>query len=412
MRRTAMALIALCALSEAAVAQDSSMRAAIIVNDQVITGLTFDQRVKLALIGMDQPDTKENRDRITPQIEQALIDEAIQVQEAERLGIEVDESEIQATIQGIAESNGLTPPQLRKELEDGGVLPSYLADQVRARLLWRNVVSQRLFADVNVTPDRIEAEVARIEERGDEPQRLLAEIYLAADGPGDFQAKRQEAQQLVQRIQSGVSFAELARQYSDSVTASSGGDLGWVDPGELPIEVETVLSTMAPGQLSSPIETPTGIYLIVVRNERLPPAIRITLEFRELAWPVQDRTDEAEINQKAAIAFQAKSEIFNCDNIDSVVRRYDGRVVAGETETDFAALAPYQRSITRNLEPGQTSDLFPGPEGISFIVLCAREDAGVDRELVRRRLIQEELDARAERLMRDLRRQATIEIRR
>jgi len=72
-----------------------------------------------------------------------------------------------------------------------------------------------------------------------------------------------------QRIEGGsVSFADMARQYSKDGTASSGGDLGWVYPGDTVPEFERAMDELAPGKIAGPVQSPFGYHLIEVLERR------------------------------------------------------------------------------------------------------------------------------------------------
>lgn len=59
-------------------------------------------------------------------------------------------------------------------------------------------------------------------------------------------------------------FEDLAKQYSNDLSASKGGDLGWVYPGDTVPEFERAMDALKPGQISEPIESPFGYHLIQV----------------------------------------------------------------------------------------------------------------------------------------------------
>jgi len=65
-----------------------------------------------------------------------------------------------------------------------------------------------------------------------------------------------------------VTFADMARQYSADGTASSGGDLGWVYPGDTVPEFERAMDALAPGKIAGPVQTPFGYHLIEVVERR------------------------------------------------------------------------------------------------------------------------------------------------
>jgi peptidyl-prolyl cis-trans isomerase SurA len=72
-----------------------------------------------------------------------------------------------------------------------------------------------------------------------------------------------------QRIEGGtVTFADMARQYSSDGSASQGGDLGWVYPGDTVPEFERAMDGLEPGQIAGPVQTPFGYHLIQVTERR------------------------------------------------------------------------------------------------------------------------------------------------
>ena len=73
---------------------------------------------------------------------------------------------------------------------------------------------------------------------------------------------------LRERIVNGVNFAELARLNSDDGSASRGGDLGWIYPGDTVPEFERAFAELKPMDVSQPIKTPFGWHLIQVLERR------------------------------------------------------------------------------------------------------------------------------------------------
>jgi len=74
--------------------------------------------------------------------------------------------------------------------------------------------------------------------------------------------------QLKERIDNGVKFDELARLHSDDGSASKGGDLGWVNPGDTVPEFEKAMNALAIGEISEPVQSPFGWHLIQVLERR------------------------------------------------------------------------------------------------------------------------------------------------
>ncbi|HBZ31358.1 MAG TPA: molecular chaperone SurA [Nitrosomonas nitrosa] len=74
--------------------------------------------------------------------------------------------------------------------------------------------------------------------------------------------------QIKDRIDSGANFAETAKAYSEDASASSGGDLGWLSPGDTVREFEQAMDALLPGQISPPVRTQFGWHLIQVVQRR------------------------------------------------------------------------------------------------------------------------------------------------
>lgn len=393
----------------ATLAQDT-LRAAVVVNDEVISELELTMRLRLALVSSGLPDNQEARDRLQPQVLRALIDEAIQTQEARRLNITVEDEVVEETFGRIAQNNNITTAQLEQALNSAGILPAYLKDQIRAQLTWQAVVQRRLRPQVQVTDEEVDEAVSRLEATKDQPQRLLAEIFLAVENVAEEETVRQQAYRLVEEMRRGASFQALARQFSQSASAANGGDLGWVEAGQLPAELEQGLAGVPVGQLSSPIETQNGFYIILVRDQRMAPESGMTIDLRQVFFPVQERT-QANLERAARQAFDAANRIQGCDTVEAAAVA-SGAV--GSTDLGTVALADLPsnvRGILSSIPIGQPTQPVEVPGGVAVLVVCDRQDSGINRDRVRERLVREKLEVVARRYMRDLRRAATIDIR-
>ena len=92
-------------------------------------------------------------------------------------------------------------------------------------------------------------------------------LLRVGDGMSEPQA-RQKLLEIRQEIATGGDFAKFARTYSQDGSASQGGDLGWISPGETVPEFERAMNTLQDGQLSEPVRTEYGYHLIQVLGRR------------------------------------------------------------------------------------------------------------------------------------------------
>jgi peptidyl-prolyl cis-trans isomerase SurA len=95
-----------------------------------------------------------------------------------------------------------------------------------------------------------------------------------------------------QRVQTGTDFADLARQFSQDGSASTGGDLGWASPGQFVPEFEEVMARLQPGQISDPLISRFGAHLIQVMERR-----EVPLSVREQREMIRTQLREKKIEE-------------------------------------------------------------------------------------------------------------------
>lgn len=79
---------------------------------------------------------------------------------------------------------------------------------------------------------------------------------------------KQKIDALKIRLDNNESFETLARQYSEDTSASNGGDLSWVNPGDTVPPFEAAMNALAINQISEPVKTQFGWHLIQVLERR------------------------------------------------------------------------------------------------------------------------------------------------
>ena len=201
-RFTSCALL-ICALAPAvqnACAAQDMLRAAAVVNDEVISMFDLDMRLRLAILATGQQDDRQLRDRMTAQVIRALIDEQLQGQEAKRLGITVTDERVTNAAQEIAQRNKLTIEKFTTLLESRGILPEAFFDQLRGQLTWSALVARRLRPTVQITNEEIEEVARRIAANRGTRQRRVAEIFLAVDTVLQEDEVRRNAEQLFEQL--------------------------------------------------------------------------------------------------------------------------------------------------------------------------------------------------------------------
>ena len=111
----------------------------------------------------------------------------------------------------------------------------------------------RYAGSVIITEEQIDTALTRLEDGADRAQFLVSEIFLSVDQPEDEEDVRVVAAQIFQQLNFGAVFPQVARQFSQSPSAAGGGNIGWVQQGQLSEMIDAALTQMQPGELAAPI---------------------------------------------------------------------------------------------------------------------------------------------------------------
>jgi peptidyl-prolyl cis-trans isomerase SurA len=273
------------------------------------------------------------------------------------------------------------------------------------------VVQRRLRPTVDIGDEEIDEVIARIRSSQGRMQLRVSEILLGVDSVLQDDEVRRAAERLVEQLRGGANFEALARQFSQSATASVGGDLGWVEEGQLPDELSDALGRMRPGGLAGPIPTFGGFYILLLRDQRRVPLGDATVNLKQLLFALPPDAAADQLEQARTKAAELQQRIESCESFDALAEEH-GSPGSGDLGTlKLSELPEDLRRVIGPLTIGQASAPMRVAAGISLLLVCSREDDSIDREKIRNSLIAQRLDMLARRYLRDLRRAATVDVR-
>lgn len=195
-----------------------------------------------------------------------LILERLQIQEAKKEGITIDDVTLNKTIEGIARQNNLNLPQFQQALQQEGLNYAEFREQTRRKLMADALRQRQVRGRVKVSDQEIEDLIASQSHDLTRGERYnLQHILIAAPNGipvNQANAARQQAEKLRQRIVSGEDFTQLARNESDSHAAKQGGNLGWQESDKLPPSFKRTLTLMQTGEVSEVIRDPQGFHIL------------------------------------------------------------------------------------------------------------------------------------------------------
>jgi peptidyl-prolyl cis-trans isomerase SurA len=388
------------------------------VNGALITRTDVDQRVALILDANNAKDVPEDElKRLRLQVLRNLIDETLQIQEARAQEMEVTQDEVDQTYQRLAaEKYNRSLPEMEAHLRSAGSSPNSLKQQIQGELAWDRLLRRNVTPFVNVSSDEINELYERVVSSKGTAEYRIGEIYLSAN-PTNRAAVAENAKRIVEQLREGASFVAYARQFSESSTASQGGDLGWIRLEQLQNpQLEGIVREMGAGQLAGPIEIPGGfdiLYLIDKRQIGMADPRDAVLSLKQISIDFPKDMSEDAARQRAESFAAGVKEIRGCGDVEAQAAKLGAQVVAND-QMPARSLPDALQSALLQLSVGQATPPFGSlEEGVRVLMLCGREDpqvaAAPDREQIAQSVEEERVQKRAQRYLRDLRRDAVIE---
>jgi peptidyl-prolyl cis-trans isomerase SurA len=416
MRRWLIVIASLSCLLLAGHPAGAQQRIVAVVNDDVISAQDLNDRLQLVTLSSGIPDSEQARSRLAPQVLRSLIEETLQLQEAERLDITVEDAEIQRALANIAERNRMSVEAMQRFFAQKGINLATLLDQVRAQIAWVKVVNRQIVPRVTVTVDQLDMAVEEARRNEGEPEYLLSEIVLPVDSPAQAQVVAQDAARLVQTLREGASFESLARQVSAAATAENAGDVGWIRGSAIPPELRDTLESMRVGEISDPISSPVGYYIFWLRDRRLSQAADtsggdIEVDLAQILFPVDGG---ATLDAMRGQAAQLRDRLGDCTAMADAAAELNPPQSGRLGWLRLGDLPPGLRQAVSSLPVGQVSAPVEGPSGIHLLMVCDRHNPAVEtpqRDQIEQQLQGERVDRLARRYLRDLRKDAFVEVR-
>jgi peptidyl-prolyl cis-trans isomerase SurA len=274
------------------------------------------------------------RNVLRRQILERLVVEEIQVQRADRLGIQVTDEMVNTTLADIATRNNVQFDQLPQLLASQGIDYRDFRDDIRRQMTMQLLRQRDVIGRINISPRELDQFMARQQSAPDRNaeynvSHILISVPVSAS-PEQIEARGARANEVYEKANTGGDFAQLAVTYSDSSTNIEGGSLGWRKGAQLPSMVAEQVAKMKPGEVSQPIRTPSGFHIFKLNEMRggVQQSVESQVHVRHILLRTSELEDDQTVRQRLA-----------------EIRE---RVLKGE---DFAAIA----AVTSQ-DPGSAAD--------------------------------------------------------
>ena len=236
-------------------------RVAIIVGD----GVVLESQINSMLKSIEQRFAEQGAalppaESMLEQVRERLIIEELQLQMAIRGGVRVGDGELNQAFEEIASNNEMTIEAFIESLESEGASYEELRDQVRKEMIIQRVQRGRVGRQVNITEQELDGFLATEGSVKELSPELFVRQILVED--------KIKAEKVLTDLELGEDFQVLAKEYSTSANAISGGEMGWRNLADLPSLFAGALKGKKKGYVSPPLESGSGFFILKLEDKR------------------------------------------------------------------------------------------------------------------------------------------------
>ncbi|PKO93541.1 MAG: molecular chaperone SurA [Betaproteobacteria bacterium HGW-Betaproteobacteria-1] len=374
-------------------------------------------RSQLEKQGGNMPPT----DVLQKQILERLINDRLLLQYAAQTGVRVDDTQLDKTVERIAEQNKLSIPEFRAALEQEGISYRKFREDIRNEIIIARLREREVDNRVNVTEAEIDNYLTTQSARGDiQDEFEISHILIRTPeegAPEELQKLREKAEQALKQLQDGANFAEVSASHSDAPNALEGGNLGWKTSTQIPELFNEALKPMQPGDLSPILRSPNGFHILKMTDRRggTSPLVVEQTKLRHILVKLNEIVSESDAQQRMIMI---KERLDNGGDFAELARQYSedasansggdlGWVNPGDTVPQF-------EQAMNLLAPGEISEPVRTPFGYHIIQVQERRKQDMTQEAARFKARQEIRSRKAEEAyadwVRELRDRAYVEL--
>ena len=211
-------------------------------------------------------------DVLVNQIMERLIIENIQIQEAAKRGVTVDDETLARAVDTFAQNNNVSLQEFQQMLAADGTSFRQFREEIRTELVISRLQRAMINRRISISEQDVQAllnspfyqQMFSDEYRVGHIMRTLEDNASDADKA----AALVEAEGFVKELRNGADFAQMAIAKSSASTALEGGDLGWRRAGELPTLFSDAVLEMQVNEIAGPIATGSTIHIVKLLEQR------------------------------------------------------------------------------------------------------------------------------------------------
>lgn len=389
---------------------EQQVKIAAVVNDKIITTKDLEERMRMMIRTDLSAIPQEQLPKIRQDILRQMIDEKLQLEITTNAGIKISSQDVENAIKYMEEQNQMAAGSVNTELKEKGISQKTIQDHFGAKIAWSRLIGY--YRDTIEVGKKELNEKIQSEDDG-ERKYLLAELVFPFDSPMEENAAQEQAFQALARVRQGDHFSQVAYEMSQTPSAASGGDIGWIKESQCESSIKDTLETLKPGELSNPIKTHEAYKVVLLRNTREPSNTALTLVARQLEVKLDPKLTATQRDEERNRLDGLFETLEGCQQFDKVEEQLDGNMNIYK-DVSLPDLSEDLQKALKNLPIGKASNGYLSDDSIVYFMVCRRSMETVQPVNQAEKtdaIVNHRLSAFAEQKLRDLRRVAAIDIR-
>ncbi|MBV1910866.1 MAG: peptidylprolyl isomerase [Kangiellaceae bacterium] len=255
------------------------------------------------------------------QVLERLIIESLQIQTAKRVGVRIDDQELSATIDKVAEGSKISADQLKEKVEQDGTAWAIFREDIRNEVMIDRVQRGMVQRRIQVSDKEIDNIVNQMDKEGEtRTQYHLGHILISLSEsatPEELSVKREEAKKIIDALRNGSNFEEFAIAFSSGQNSLEGGDMGWRSLNQLPTLFSGTVKNMAVNDVSEPLRSGSGLHILYLKDKKGGFAAQVVVQtkVRHILVSPDAITSDEQARDKVALA---RDRILNGDDFTTV----------------------------------------------------------------------------------------------
>ena len=386
-----------------------------IVNDEPITMMDLDARLRLIIISSNLPNNLETRKNLSGQVLQSLISERLQHQEAKKLGIRVTNQEVENNIKFIEKQNNMQENQLIETLFKNGVPKSALPIRLKSNLIMQKLLQNIIRPKVVINNNEVNNEYNNLLANNGKMEYKFSEISFSFSNLSKKEDIILIAKQIRKKIIEEKNFEIIGKRIQENGTGVYKNN-NWKLTNKINKDIYLQIETLKKNEISELVLTNTGVSIIKIDGKR---------EFKipELSQTVSDIafiSTDLPINKNKIDLFiedikNKTKNIKSCDEKTELSKIYGNKRAKYLGKILLKNLPKYFIEELKNLNVNQPSKPIVADDGIYVTMIC-NYNKDLNQEYALKEMIKDNIRNRSttilkERYLLDLNRKALIDVR-